>query len=670
MNLNELHGMTDKKIKELQKNGIFTAEDLVRCFPRDYLDLTKQTPLSECYHNDVVLTSAKVTGIPQSSYYGKRNKYVKVYIEQDGAIYTAVWFNNPYVENGLKSGEEYFFYGRVQNKYGQCSLVNPSYELVDKNYRLKGIVPVYSVKGGITQRSIRASVALALKKVVIKSMIPEYFIRMYGLMPLERAYYQVHFPTCLQEAAIASERIAIEEYFLLVSAFKYLKGDRGQVRINKYSCKPAEIGDFSKRFGFDFTEGQKKAVNEIYSDMNSPVVMNRLLQGDVGSGKTAVALCSIYIAVKSGYQAAMLAPTEVLAEQNYKILKRIFPEYNVALLTGSLTAREKREIKEKIASGEISMVAGTHAVITDDAIFRNLSLCVCDEQHRFGVAQRNALVEKGVTPDVLVMSATPIPRTLSLIFYGDLDISSITDKPKARVEISTGIVPERKYNDMLRFIDNECSLGHRAYFICPLIEGDEEGSLMSAKELYDELKEKLPSRKIALLHGKIKDKEKQSIMQEFKDGTIEILVSTTVIEVGIDVPEASVMSIYNAERFGLSQLHQLRGRVGRSDIKSYCFLLTSTDNPKSIERLKILRDNSDGFKISEYDYDLRGSGDFFGVRQSGRFLGDLGNLKYPSSAIFLAKKISDGTFSSGSNTDELKTIALQKYEKLKDVTLN
>lgn len=670
MELSELRGMTEKKIKEFQKNGINSVEDLARSFPRDYLDLTKQTPLSDCYHNDVVLTSAKVTGIPQSSYYGKRNKYVKVYIEQDGAIYTAVWFNNPYVENGLKSGEEYFFYGRVQNKYGQCSLINPSYELVDKNYRLKGIVPVYPIKGNIAQRSMKANVALALKKLDIKSAIPEYFIRMYGLMPLQLAYYQVHFPTCMQDVAIASERIAIEEYFLLVSAFKYIKGDRGQVRINKYSCKPDEIGAFSKRFGFDFTDGQKKAVNEIYSDMNSPVVMNRLLQGDVGSGKTAVALCSIYIALKSGYQAAMLAPTEVLAEQNYKILKRIFPEYNVVLLTGSLTAKEKRIVKDEIARGKANIIAGTHAVITDDVVFYNLSLCVCDEQHRFGVAQRNALVEKSVAPDVLVMSATPIPRTLSLIFYGDLDISSITDKPKARAEISTGIVTERKYDDMLRFIDNECVAGHRAYFICPLIEGDEEGSLMSAKELYEELQKKLPSRKIALLHGKIKDKEKQQIMLDFKEGGSEILVSTTVIEVGIDVPEASVMAIYNAERFGLSQLHQLRGRVGRSNIKSYCFLLTSTDNPKSLERLKILRDNSDGFKISEYDYDLRGSGDFFGIRQSGRFVGTLGCLKYPSSAIFLAKKISDQTFSLGASTEGLKSIALEKYEKLKDVTLN
>ncbi len=670
MELTSLKGITEKKIKDFNKLGINTVEGLTKYFPRDYLDLTKQTPLSECYHNDIVLTSAKIMGMPQSSYYGKRNKYVKVYVEQNGTVYSVVWFNNPYVEKQLKSGVEYFFYGRVQNKYGQCSLINPSYEQVEKNYRLKGIVPVYTVKGGVTQRSIKASVAAALKQTVIKSVIPQYFINMYGLMPLEKAYYNVHFPSCTQDAAIAAERIAIEEYFILISAFKYIKGSREQVRINRYSCEASQLAEFSKRFGFDFTEGQKKAVNEIFSDMKSPSVMNRLLQGDVGSGKTAVALCAMYVALKSGYQVSMIAPTEVLATQNYNILKRIFPDYETVLLSGSVSAKEKKQIKADISSGVAKIVVGTHAVLVDNVEFKNLSLCVCDEQHRFGVAQRNTLVEKGVACDVLVMSATPIPRTISLIFYGDLDISTISDKPKARVKISTGIVPERKYLDMLRFIDNECEVGHRAYFVCPLIEEDEEGSLMSAKELLEELTEKLPSRKIALMHGKLKDKEKQSIMLDFKQGKYDILVSTTVVEVGVDVPEASVMVIYNAERFGLSQLHQLRGRVGRSDIKSYCFLLTYTDNPKSLERLKILRDNSDGFKISEYDYDLRGSGDFFGVRQSGRFISDLGALKYPSSVIFLAKKISDLTFNSSENVDELKRIAIEKYERLKDVTLN
>ena len=670
MELKKLRGITEKRIADLGKLGIFSVEDLIGHFPRGYLDLTKQTLLKDCYHNDVVLTAAKVVGIPQSFYYGKRNKYVKAYIEQDGQIFSVIWFNNPYVEKQLKVGAEYLFYGRVQNKYGSCSMTNPSYELLEKNYRLKGIVPVYAVKGALMQRSIRASINSALKVARPESAIPDFLIRKYGLMPLDLAYAKVHNPSSMSDMRNASERIAAEEYFSLVSAFKFIKGSREQVRVNRYDCPAKKLNEFSSRFGFEFTAGQKKAVNEIFADMNSPTTMNRLLQGDVGSGKTAVALCAMYVALSSGYQAAMLAPTEVLAKQNYAIIKKFLPEYEAVLLTGSLTAKEKRGVKEDIKSGKARVVVGTHAVIVSDVEFKNLNLCVCDEQHRFGVSQRNSLVEKGGVPDVLVMSATPIPRTISLIFYGDLDISTIPDKPKARVEIVTGIVPERKYDDMLDFVKSECEAGRQAYFICPLIEGDEEASFMSVNELYDELTEKLPSLRLKLLHGKMKDKEKEAVMNSFKDGEADILVSTTVIEVGIDVPNATVMVIYNAERFGLSQLHQLRGRVGRSDKKSYCFLLVGTDNEKSMERLKILKDNSDGFTISEYDYNLRGSGDFLGVRQSGKFLGELGALQYPTSVIFFAKQMSDEAFLRGENMDLLKKIALEKYEKLKDVTLN
>lgn len=670
MLLTELRGITEKRIKELEKLGINSVEDLARHFPRNYLDLTKQTLLRDCYHNDVVLTCAKVVGIPQSYYYGKRNKYVKVYIEQAGQMFSVIWFNNPFVEKQLKCDVEYLFYGRVQNKYGQCSLVNPSYELLEKNYRLKGIVPVYTVKGSLQQRSIKALISCALKKLPLESVIPDFLIQKYALMPLSRAYYQVHYPSSMMEMRNASERIALEEYFILTSAFKFIKGSREQVRINRYSCVSKNLVKFTERFGFEFTQGQKNAVNEIFADMNSPSTMNRLLQGDVGSGKTAVALCAMYIALSSGYQVAMIAPTEVLARQNYNLVKKFLPEFDAVFLAGSVTAKEKKEIKQKISSGESKIIVGTHAVLVDNVSFNNLGLCVCDEQHRFGVSQRNSLVEKGNIPDVLVMSATPIPRTLSLIVYGDLDISTITDKPKARTEITTGIVPERKYDDMIEFIQKECNNGRQAYFICPLIEGDDEGSIMSATELHEELSHKMKGLKISLLHGKIKDKEKERIMTEFKNKETDVIVSTTVIEVGIDVPNATVMVIYNAERFGLSQLHQLRGRVGRSDLKSYCFLLVGTDNEKSIERLKILKDNSDGFKISEFDYSLRGSGDFMGTRQSGKFIGDLGSLQYPTSIIFFAKKLSDETFLSGENLSLLKTLAMKKYDKLKDVTMN
>ena len=398
--------------------------------------------------------------------------------------------------------------------------------------------------------------------------------------------------------------------------------------------------------------------------------MNRLLQGDVGSGKTAVALCALYAALASGYQAVLLAPTEVLARQSFALAMRYFPEYRIGLLTGSVPAKEKKAIKCDLKSGEIRLLIGTHAVLEDDVAFESLALCVCDEQHRFGVSQRAVLTDKGKATDMLVMSATPIPRTLSLIFYGDLDISTIEDKPKNRCEIQTNVVPHYKYEDMLEFIRGEVGKGRQVYFVCPKIEEDEEGAIMSVTELYEELSHKLFGLRLGLLHGKMKDAEKNAVMADFKEGRLDCLVSTTVIEVGVDVPNASIMVIYNAERFGLSQLHQLRGRVGRSELKSYCFLLTGSESPSAVERLKIMKTTNDGFKISEYDYEMRGSGDFLGTRQSGKFMGELGNLNYSTASIFLAKKISDEVFSSGKNLDLIRAISLEKYNRLKDVTLN
>jgi ATP-dependent DNA helicase RecG len=398
--------------------------------------------------------------------------------------------------------------------------------------------------------------------------------------------------------------------------------------------------------------------------------MNRLLQGDVGSGKTAVSLCAVYMAIKSGYQAVILAPTEVLARQNFEVAKKYLKNVNAESLLGSTTAKEKKRIKEGLKNGEIDLIVGTHALLEDNVEFKNLALCVCDEQQRFGVAQRSALSNKGAVPDILVMSATPIPRTISLIFFGDLDISTISEKPKDRLPIKTNLVPTEKYNDMLNYIARETSAGKQVYFVCPKIEGDEEGEIMSVTELYEELRERLPTVKFGLLHGKMKDKQKTEIMTAFKNGEIDALVSTTVIEVGVDVPNASIMVVYNAERFGLSQLHQLRGRVGRSDIQSYCFLISDSTTETAIQRLEILCKNTDGFKISEYDYDLRGGGDFMGLRQSGKFMTDLGFLRYSVGAIFTAKKISDDMFSGKYDLSLIKDIAMSKYHKLKEISMN
>ena len=670
MRLTELKGISEKREKDLNKLNIFTAEDLVRYYPRSYLDMTQTVKISQCYHNDVALIACRVSSPPQVVYNGRRS-FVKVWCEQEGERFSAIWFNAPYVKNNLHAGEDYLFYGRIQNRWGMGapSMVNPTFELQEKNYRLKGIVPVYGLKGTLTQKAVRDAVKEALRRVPPRTAVAPELIQKYALSSLAEAYKNIHMPQTLAEKDSAAERIALEEYFILISAFKFIKGGKEDARVHRYSCTAREVAEFAARFPFEFTEGQKKAVDEIYKNLKSPNRMNRLLQGDVGSGKTAVALCGIYMAAKSGHQAAFLAPTEVLAAQNFALVQKFLPEYRAAFLAGSTPAKEKREIKKALAAGELDIVCGTHAILQEDVQPKDLAFCVCDEQHRFGVAQRSALGEKSAGADMLVMSATPIPRTLSLIFYGDLDISEIKDKPKARAEIVTGIVPFRKYDDMLAYIGGEAKKGNQSYFVCPKIEGDEEGSLMSVTELFDELKNRLPTVRFALLHGKMKDKEKSEIMQAFKEKRYDCLVSTTVIEVGIDVPDATIMVIYNAERFGLSQLHQLRGRVGRGDKKSYCFLLLGSDSPEARERLSVIKNNTDGFKIAEYDLQMRGGGDFLGTRQSGKMLSEIRNLRYPPEVIFQAKKLADEAVSCA-DTVLLRSLALKKYESLQDVILN
>ncbi|MBE7085682.1 MAG: ATP-dependent DNA helicase RecG [Clostridiales bacterium] len=668
MKLSMLRSIGEKREKDFQKLGIYDAEDLTRFYPRAYLDLTQRASLRDAYHNDMLLIACEVTRLSPVNYGGKR-KMVRAFCTQDGFPFTAVWFNQPYVAQKLKPGE-YLFYGRIQNKFGQVSIVNPTFEPLDKNYRLKGIIPVYSLKGSLSQKVVRSAVKEALQKTDISSVIPWQIIKKYDLPSLEKAYFEIHNPSNEEAKNKAAERIALEEYFVLISAFKIIKGGKEDARLHQYSVSASEVKEFSKRFGFEFTDGQKRAVNEMFENLYSPTRMNRLVQGDVGSGKTAVALCGIFMAVKSGFTAAYLSPTEVLASQNYALLQKYFPDYKVGYLAGGMTAKEKREMKERLKNGEIDILCGTHAIFQGDVEIPKLAFIVCDEQHRFGVAQRNALAEKGVGADMLVMSATPIPRTLSLIFYGDLDITTITDKPKARQEISTSIIPDSKYDDMLEYVKQETAEGKQAYFVCAKIDDDEEGSIISVTELYEELKNRLPTVRFGLLHGRMKDKEKTEVMAAFKAREFDCLVSTTVIEVGVDAPNATIMIIYNAERFGLSQLHQLRGRVGRGSQKSYCFLLMGSETDTAKERLLTLKHNTDGFKIAEKDLEMRGSGDFFGTRQSGKMLSDIKNLRYPTQVIFVAKKLSDDAFEGRFDDERLRAAALKKYDSLKDVVLN
>ncbi len=667
MELTLLRGVTQKRAKEFARLNITDTAELVRYFPRAYLDMTNRVSVREVYHNDTALLACRLVSVEPVRYTG-RMKMVRALLEQDGDNFTAVWFNMPYIAQKLKPGE-YLFYGRVQNYYDRISLVNPSFEPLEKNHRLKGLVPVYPLRGGLTQRTIRDCVASALRTEKIETVIPPELCRKYALSSLREAYAAVHLPATQGQMQNASERIALEEYFTLISAFKLIKGDKNEARINRYSVTEREVAAFEKRFPFAFTAGQQSAVRAIYDDLTGPTRMNRLLQGDVGSGKTAVALTGIFMAVKSGFQAVYLSPTEVLAAQNFEVLKRIFPEYRVEYLAGGSAAKEKRDVKAALAAGEISILCGTHAVLQEDVRFCNLAFCVCDEQHRFGVSQRNTLGEKGVSPDVLVMSATPIPRTLSLIFYGDLDITTIPDKPVMRQEVSTSLIPAYKYDDMLAYIRRETRAGKQAYFVCARIE-DDEGQVTSVTELFEELKGRLPEVRFALLHGRMKDREKSAVMSDFKAGKYDCLVSTTVIEVGVDVPNATIMVIYNAERYGLSQLHQLRGRVGRGSEKSYCFLLVGNESESALERLNILKTTNDGFKLAEKDLELRGSGDFFGVRQSGKFLSDIKNLRYSTDVIFAAKKLSDEAFERRLNTEAIRAAAMKKYDSLKDVVLN
>ena len=667
MELSSLRGVSETRAKDFAKMGIFSVEDLPKYFPKNHLDLTTRQSLREAYHNDFVLTAGELVAQPRMFRKGKMT-VVQASARQGDDYFRIVWFNQPYVIKSLKEGE-FLFYGRVQNKYGTPELVNPTFEPVSKNVRLKGILPVYSVKGSVTQKVMRDAVRTALNFSDMQSVIPAPLAQKYNLGDLKQAYNGLHFPSSGREKKDSAARIAVEEYFTLISAFRYLKGLKQAERTHVYNYNLSRFQHFLSRFPFEFTNGQKSAVTDVLRDMRGGHAMNRIIQGDVGSGKTAVSLCAVFLAVDSGYQAAFLAPTEVLAEQNYRILQEYFPDKRVSLLSGRLTAKEKRDLKSALKAGQIDIVCGTHAVIQKDVEFHNLALCVCDEQQRFGVAQRNALVEKGDCVDVLVMSATPIPRTLSLVFYGDLDVSTVPDKPKARQEISTSVVPHYKYDAMLNFIEEEAQKGNQAYFVCPKIDGEEESALLSVTELYEELTSRLPHLKIALLHGKMKDAEKAQIMQDFKNQKYHALVSTTVIEVGVDVPNATVMVIYNAERFGLSQIHQLRGRVGRSDKKSYCFLLSDSTSDTARERLSILKDNADGFKIAEYDFELRGAGDFMGTRQSGRFLTDLGNLPVSAESVFLAKRIAEEAMRDYPDSDYLH-LCVQKYERLKDVVMN
>lgn len=615
-----LKGIGEQREKRLHRLDIFTVEQLLTHYPRDYKDRSQILKISELIPNETAAFLGQVRGEGQN---GGRGRMVftrlKVY-DETGSV-TVLWFNQPYMKSSLKTGEWYLFTGKVQQKGRQTEVVSPECERIGESFAGGRIIPVYPSVEGLSQKTLRGLVERALRETVdtLPEELPLWLRKGYRIAERNFAIENIHFPKTEQGFYDARRRLVFEELFLLQAALFRLKQtleDSGEgIRLKRKKA----VWEKAAILPFALTNAQKTVLKEIEKDMTSGKVMNRLVQGDVGSGKTAVALAAAFWTIQNGYQAAIMAPTEVLARQHYETFTKLFAPVGIetVLLTGSLTAKEKREVLAKVASGAAMMVVGTHAVIQAGVEFARLGLAVTDEQHRFGVRQRSLLADKGKNVHTLVMTATPIPRTLALILYGDLDISIIDELPPGRQKIDTLAVNSSYRKRIYAFIQKHKAEGRQTYIICPMIEESEKLEAQAVLQHTEELQRELESCRVACVHGKMKAKEKQAVMEAFASGEIDVLVSTTVIEVGINVPNATIMLIENAERFGLAQLHQLRGRVGRGSEKSYCILVSDSKTKVAKERLKTMAESEDGFVISEMDLKLRGPGEFFGLRQHG-----------------------------------------------------
>lgn len=615
-----LKGIGEQREKKLQKLGISTIEDLLTHYPREYKDRSEILKIADLPMDEPSTFLAQVKEEGQNSRYG-RLVYTRMKVYDETASVGVLWYNQPYMKNSLKIGEWYLFSGKLQKKYGRKEILSPEVERIGENFAGGRIIPVYPASEGISQKMLRNLMEDALSQMSggMREELPLWLRKEYKLAERNFAIENIHFPKTEQGFYDARRRLVFEELFILQTALYQLKHtleDSGEGIILK---KKKALQEGEGMLPFALTGAQKRVLKEIEKDMTSGKIMNRLVQGDVGSGKTAVAIITSYWTIQNGYQAAIMAPTEVLANQHFASFQKIFEPagIKVVLLTGSLKAKEKREALEQVKNGEAQMIVGTHAVIQKGVEYYKLGLAITDEQHRFGVRQRSTLAEKGETVHTLVMTATPIPRTLALILYGDLDISIIDELPPGRQKIDTSAVDSRYHQRIYTFIQKHVKEGRQAYVICPMIEESEKLEVQSVLNYTEELTRELPACRVACVHGKMKAKEKQEIMDGFAAGEIDVLVSTTVIEVGINVPNATIMLIENAERFGLAQLHQLRGRVGRGSEKSYCILVSDTKTKIAKERMKTMTESEDGFVISEKDLKLRGPGEFFGIRQHG-----------------------------------------------------
>ncbi|MDV4151209.1 ATP-dependent DNA helicase RecG [Clostridium sp. AL.422] len=617
MEVSALKGVGPKLTEKLNKCGIFTIYDLLLYFPRDYEFIKSDADFNEIDGEDKQILTCRVIGYDRDVK-TKNGKIIStIKFDYKGHIVLGKWFNQRYIKSNFKLDMSYDLVGKFKKNGKILEVINP---IIGCNDAKKSeIIPKYPLKGDLNDKVITKVINQVLDKVIITDNLPKDILDKYNMIDLDTAIREIHFPKGKMELNKAISRLKFQELFTYSMKLLLLKN---RLRSNdgiSFSWHE-ELKDLKGSLPFNLTDAQTNVVRDILRDQKSKYSMNRLVQGDVGSGKTIVALIAIFNVIKNGYQGALMAPTEILANQHYQEALKIFRDFNIdiEILTGSTNLKEKRRIKEKISKGDPMLVIGTHALIQEDVEFNNLGLVITDEQHRFGVEQRNKLINKARRPDVLVMTATPIPRTLALYMYSDLDVSIIDKLPPGRKKIDTRFYSENERMDAYKLALDEIKKGRQIYIVCPLIEENEKMELNSVETLYDELKSDVfKDINVEILHGKMKPKEKDEIIGLFKENKIKVIISTTVIEVGVNVPNASVMIIENSERFGLAQLHQLRGRVGRGEYESYCILIGNAKNERTKKRMEIMTSSTDGFYISEQDLKLRGAGEMFGLRQSG-----------------------------------------------------
>ena len=623
--VSDFPGIGPARAQKLAKLGIATAGDLLRYFPRDYEDRRSRSSIVRAPEGEPVCIQAMVAETPRLSRIRRGLDLVKVKAVDHSGMLHITYFNQAYLKDALRPGEEYIFFGKVEAAGRSRQMTNPVTEPAGKNAVTGCILPVYPLTAGISNNLLASLTRRAVEECAqqMEEALPDAVLRNFELAQSDFSYKNIHFPENFELLELARRRLIFEELFYLAAGLALLKGRRTGAK--GPACPCGGLEPFLKLLPLSPTPAQLRVMEECRQDMAGGRPMNRLVQGDVGSGKTAVAAAAAWMAVQGGLQTALMAPTEILARQHVQSLSGLLGPagVRVGLLTGSMTAAQKKQVRQQLESGEIQFVVGTHALLSGGVEFARLGLVIADEQHRFGVGQRAALTAKGERPHVLVMSATPIPRTLALIVYGDLDVSVIDQLPPGRTPVDTFVIGEDKRARMYGFVRRLVGEGRQVYMVCPAVEDDPEGweglpDLKAVTSYAKDLQEKVfPDLRVGFVHGRLKAKEKESVMADFAAGELDVLVSTTVIEVGVDVPNAALMVVENAERFGLSQLHQLRGRVGRGKHKSYCVLVSSSRSEVSRSRLKVMTDTTDGFKIAEEDLNLRGPGDFFGNRQHG-----------------------------------------------------